>query len=55
VIAEIRSNSNKKSGILLLDGFDAKSLQLKGLADKLLDKHGFLFQIEMVVGSSITT
>jgi hypothetical protein len=55
VIAKIRFNSNKKSGILLFNGFDAKSLQLECLADKLFDKHGFLLQIEMVVGASITT
>jgi hypothetical protein len=49
VIAKIRFNSNEKSGILLFNGFDAKSLQLKCLTDKLFDKDGFLAQIEWLV------
>jgi hypothetical protein len=55
VVTKIRFNGNKQFGIPLLNGFDAKSLQLECLADKLFDKHGFLSQIEMVGRASITT
>jgi hypothetical protein len=55
MVAKVWSDSDNKLGTRLDDGFDAKPLQLKSLADKLFDKHGFLPQIGMVVGASITT
>jgi hypothetical protein len=55
MVAKIRNKSNNQFGTRLIEGFDAKPLHLKSLADKLFNKHGFLPQIDMVVGASITT
>jgi hypothetical protein len=49
VIAKVRLYGNNNTGILLFNRRNAKSLQLKGLVDKLFDKHGFLPQIEWLV------
>jgi hypothetical protein len=55
MVTKIRNKIDNQFGTRLFDGFDAKSLHLKSLADKLFNKHGFLPQIDMVVGASITT
>jgi hypothetical protein len=55
MVAKIRNKSDNQFGTRLFDGFDAKSLHLKGLTDKLFNKHGFLLQIGMVGRASITT
>jgi hypothetical protein len=55
MVTKIRNDFYYKFGTHLFDGFDAKPLHLKSLADKLFYKHGFLLQIGMVVGASITT
>lgn len=55
VAATVRHKSNNKFGTRFDNGLNANSLQIKSLADKLFNKHGFLLQIDMVVGASITT
>jgi hypothetical protein len=55
VATTIRHKSNNKFGARFDNGLNAYSLQIKSLADKLFNKHGFLLQIDMVVGASITT
>jgi hypothetical protein len=55
MVTKIGNYRNYQFGTRLFDGFDAKPLHLKSLADKLFNKHGFLLQIGMVVGASITT
>jgi hypothetical protein len=55
MVAKIRNKRDNQFGTRFDNGFNAKPLHLKGLADKLFDKHGFLLQIDMVVGASITT
>jgi hypothetical protein len=42
MVAKIRGKSDNQFGTRLDNGFNAKPLHLKGLADKLLNKHGFL-------------
>ena len=42
MVAQVWNNSDNKIGTRFDNGFDTKSLHLKGLADKLFDKHGFL-------------
>jgi hypothetical protein len=55
MVSKIRYKSDNQFGTRLFDGFDAKPLHLKSLADKLFNKHGFLLQIGMVGRASITT
>jgi hypothetical protein len=55
MVTKVRNDSNNQFGTRLFDRFDAKPLHLKSLADKLFKKHGFLLQVVMVVGTSITT
>jgi hypothetical protein len=45
MVAKVWNNRNKEFGTRFDNGFDAKPLQLKSLADKMFDKHGFLPQI----------
>jgi hypothetical protein len=47
--AKVWNNRDNELGTRLDNGFDAKPLQLKSLADKLFDKHGFLLQIVWLV------
>lgn len=54
MVTKVWNKSDKQFGIRLFDGFDAKPLHLKSLADNLFNKPGFLPQIDMVVGASIT-
>jgi hypothetical protein len=55
MVAKIGDYCNNQFVTRFFDGFDAKPLHLKSLADKPFNKHGFLLQIGMVVGASITT
>jgi hypothetical protein len=49
VIAKVRLYSNNNTGNIFFNRRNAKSLQRKGLVDKLFDKHGLLPQIEWLV------
>jgi hypothetical protein len=55
VATAVRHKCNNQFGTRFDNGLNANSLQIKSLADKLFDKHGFLLQIEMVGRASITT
>ena len=55
VIATVRHKSNNQFRTRFDNGLNANSLQIKSLADKLFDKHGFLLKIDMVGRASITT
>lgn len=49
VVATVRHKSDNQFGTRFHNGLNANSLQIKSLADKLFDKHGFLLQIVWLV------